>query len=73
MPLAILEQRLREFPEEYFDEINAFFDLISYKVAVLAKKEKQTIAPGLAQGKWNYPKDIHAFDDDVAEEFEAYV
>ena len=73
MPLAILEQRLREFPEEYFDEINAFFDLLSYKVAVLAKKEKQTITPGLAQGKWNYPKDILAFDDDVAEEFEAYV
>lgn len=73
MPLAILEQKLKEFPEEYFDEINAFFDLLSYKVAVLTKKEKQTITPGLAQGKWKYPQNINAFDDDVAEEFEAYL
>ena len=73
MSLAVLEQKLKEFPEEYFDEINAFFDLLSYKVAVLAKKEKHTVTPGLAQGKWKDPKDINAFDDDVAEEFEAYL
>ena len=73
MSLAILEQKLKEFPEEYFDEINAFFDLLSYKVAVLAKKEKHAVTPGLAQGKWKYPEDINAFDDDVAEEFEGYL
>ncbi len=40
MPLAVLQQKLNSFPEEYFDEINAFFDLLSYKVAALSAKEK---------------------------------
>ena len=39
MPLAVLQQRLNSFPEEYFDEINAFFDLLSYKVAALSAKK----------------------------------
>lgn len=73
MPLAILEQKLKEFPEEYFDEINAFFDLLSYKVSALSNKETHGVTPGLAQGKWKYPKDINAFDEDIAEEFEAYL
>lgn len=73
MPLAILEQKLKEFPEEYFDEINAFFDLLSYKVSALSKNEVHGVTPGLAQGKWKYPKDINAFDDDIAKEFEAYL
>ena len=73
MPLAILEQKLKEFPEEYFDEINAFFDLLSYKVSVLSKKEINGVIPGLTRGKWKYPKDINAFDEDLADEFEAYL
>ena len=40
MPLAVLQQKLNSFPEEYFDEINAFFDLLSYKVSALAAKKK---------------------------------
>ena len=73
MPLGILEQKLKEFPEEYFDEINAFFDLLSYKVAVLSEKEKHGVIPGLAQGKWKYPQDTNASDDEIVEEFEAYL
>ena len=40
MPLAVLQQKLSSFPEEYFDEINAFFDLLSYKVAALSSKNQ---------------------------------
>ena len=40
MPLAVLQQKLHSFPEEYFDEINAFFDLLSYKVAALSAKNQ---------------------------------
>ena len=40
MPLAVLQQKLNSFPEEYFDEINAFFDLLSYKVSALSQKSK---------------------------------
>ena len=50
-----------------------FFDLLSYKVSVLSKKEMHGVTPGLAQGKWKYPKDVNAFDDDIAEEFGAYL
>ena len=74
MPLAVLQQKLNSFPEEYFDEINNFFDLLSYKVTVLSSQQKKnTVTPGLAQGKWKYPKKINAFDEDIAEEFEAYL
>jgi len=40
MPLAVLQQKLNSFPEEYFDEINAFFDLLSYKVSALSSKSQ---------------------------------
>lgn len=75
MPLAVLQQKLNSFPEAYFDEIDAFFDLLSYKVAAqsAASAQKQKVTPGLAEGKWKYPKDIHAFDDEVADMFEGYL
>ncbi len=37
-----MQQKLNSFPEEYFDEINAFFDLLSYKVSALSEKKKST-------------------------------
>ena len=76
MPLKALEQKLNTFPEEYFDEINAFFDLLSYKVMALTSKKTEThqkVIPGLAAGKWKSPKDINAFDNEVEEMFEGYV
>ncbi|MCR4953398.1 MAG: hypothetical protein K6A43_04925 [Treponema sp.] len=76
MPLKALEQKLNSFPEEYFDEINAFFDLLSYKVMALTSKKTephQKVIPGLAAGKWKYPKDINAFDKEVEDMFEEYV
>ena len=41
MPLAILEQRLREFPEEYFDEINAFSICFHIKLLFWPKKKNK--------------------------------
>ena len=76
MPLAVLQEKLSSFPEEYFDEINDFFDLLSYKVNSLSKKTPPTqkkLTPGLAEGKWKYPKDINAFDDEVVDMFEGYL
>ncbi|MBR6913848.1 MAG: DUF2281 domain-containing protein [Treponema sp.] len=65
MPLAVLQQKLNAIPEEYFDEVNAFFDFLSYKVTFLStnNKTENKVIPGLAEGKWKYPKDINAFDD----------
>ena len=76
MPLAVLQEKLNSFPEEYFDEINNFFDLLSYKVKLLSStqaQEKQTVTPGLAEGKWKYPKDINAFDNEIADMFGEYL
>ena len=76
MPLAVLQEKLKSFPEEYYEEINSFFDLLSYKVSVLSENPlqvKKTVTPGLAEGKWKYPKNINAFDDEISEMFEGYV
>ncbi len=71
MPLAILQQKLSSFSEEYFDEINEFFDFLTYKSN--SKRKETHIIPGLAEGKWKYPKDINAFDDEIADDFKDYV
>ena len=76
MSLTTLQKKISTFPEEYFDEIDSFLNLLEFKVKVLSAKEKQDapkIIPGLAKGKWKYPKDINAFDNDVAEEFKEYL
>ncbi len=74
MPLAILQQKLSSFPEEYFDEINEFFDFLTYKANSKSENNKKTrVIPGLAKGKWKYPKDINAFDDEIADDFKDYV
>ncbi len=76
MPLAVLQQKLETFPEEYFEEIETFFDFLSYKVSVLSVNPQasgQKVIPGLAEGKWKYPKDINAFDDEIEKEFEGYL
>ncbi|MBO4507861.1 MAG: DUF2281 domain-containing protein [Spirochaetaceae bacterium] len=76
MSLDALQRKLNSFPEEYFEEINAFFDLLSYKVTAISsgkQKNMQKVIPGLAAGKWKYPNDINAYDDEVADMFEGYV
>ncbi len=76
MPLSVLQAKLTSFPQEYYDEINNFFDLLSYKVNALSKQEhsaERKVIPGLAKGKWKYPADIHAFDDEIAEDFKEYL
>ena len=39
----------------------------------LAVLQQKLSSFGLAEGKWKYPKDINAFDDEVIEMFEDYV
>ena len=76
MSLDALQRKLNSFPEEYFEEINAFFDLLSYKVTAISsgkQKNVQKVTPGLAAGKWKYPNDINAYDNEVADIFEGYV
>ena len=42
-------------------------------LASLQKKGSPKVTPGLAKGKWKYPKDINAFDNEVAEDFKEYL
>ena len=50
-------------------------DSPSYKVKSSSSDvhPKMKVTPGLAEGKWKYPKDIHAIDDDVEDMFEIYL
>ena len=67
MPLAVLQQKLNSFPEAYFDEINAFFDLLSYKVAAQtassAKKQKPKRQAGGLTGKFYMASDFDETPD----------
>ena len=76
MSLAALQKKISTFPEEYFDEIDNFLNLLEFKVKALSAIEKQDapkIIPGLAKGKWKDPKAINAFDNEVAEDFKEYM
>ena len=48
MPYEVLEEKLKEIPEEYFGEVNSFFDFLLYKIQTeqsksesLSKKEEK--------------------------------
>ena len=71
MSYEVLEKQLKALPEEYLEDVLNYVELLQYKITVLGeKKKKQGIIMGLAEGKFQVPDDIHAFDDEVAEMFE---
>lgn len=75
MPYAILEQKLKAVPEEYFEQVAGFLDLI-LKASHMEREEKPKKKPiigGLAEGKYKIPDDINAFDDEIADMFEGYL
>ena len=41
MSLATLQKKISTFPEEYFDEIDNFLNLLEFKVKALSAIEKQ--------------------------------
>lgn len=75
MSYSVLEKQIQALPEKYLEDVSEYVQLLLYKVAAL-KKEKGTssgLKLGLAEGMFNYPDDIHAGDDIIADAFEDYV
>ena len=76
MSYEVLEQQLKTLPEEYLEDVSQYVQLLFYKIEALKKEEKTKktgIKLGIAEGLFNYPEDIHAGDDIIADAFEDYL
>ncbi len=73
--MCCLQQKIEFFPRNCSEEIHAFLEQSSNKVKTSSSntRPKMKVTPRLAEGKWKYPKDIHAIDDDVEDMFEIYL
>lgn len=74
MPYAVLEKKLQAVPEQYFEQVSAFLDLLltlPKKTIAEPTERKPSGHPimGLAKGEFRYPDDINLYDDEVAEMF----
>ncbi|MCR5622000.1 MAG: hypothetical protein K6G18_09090 [Treponema sp.] len=73
MPYAVLEKKLQAVPEQYFEQVSSFLDMI----LTLPNNNDGggATAPsghpvfGLAEGEFRYPEDINLHDDEVADLF----
>ena len=76
MSYAVLEKQIQALPEEYLEDVSEYVQKLLHKIAAL-KNEKNVTASGLklglAEGLYNYPDDIHAGDEIIADAFEDYV
>ena len=73
MPYAVLEKKLQAVPEQYFDQVASFLDIILSLPVDNAgnSKAKPSGHPvfGLAEGEFRYPDDINLYDAEVASLF----
>ena len=72
MPYAVLEQKLRAVPEQYFEQLSAFMDLLlSLPNQNSFSERKPSGHPifGLARGEFRYPDDLNLGDAEVAQMF----
>ena len=73
MPYAVLEKKLQAVPEQYFEQVSSFLDMIL--TLPTNKDGGGAILPsghpifGLAEGEFRYPEDINLHDDEVADLF----
>ena len=76
MSYAVLEKQIQALPEEYLEDVSEYVQLLLYKIAALKNQNGATssgLKLGLAEGLYNYPDDIHAGDEILADEFKDYV
>ncbi|MBR1639451.1 MAG: DUF2281 domain-containing protein [Treponema sp.] len=73
MSYAVLEEKLQAIPEQYFDQVSSFLDIIlslSEKEIVPEKKNaSKHLLHGLARGEFKYPDDINLYDNEIADMF----
>ena len=75
MPIAVLERKLQAVPEQYFEQVSAFLDLLlSLPNQPEQKTERKPSGHpilGFAKEKFRYPDDINLYDDEIEEIFGA--
>ena len=72
MSYEILVKQIQPLPEEYLEDVSEYVQLLLYKIAALKNQSGTTslgLKLGLAEGQFNYPDDIHAGDEIIADEF----
>ncbi|MBO4321129.1 MAG: DUF2281 domain-containing protein [Treponema sp.] len=73
MPYTVLEKKLQAIPEQYFEQVSSFLDLILSLPVKKTNKEKVSSlrhpTPGLAKDEFKYPDNINLYDDEVANMF----
>lgn len=69
MSYEILEKKLKSIPEEFFDDVLNFFDLLEYKIKVQQESKKQIRKLGGFEGKIKIADDF----DEIPAGFEEYI
>ncbi len=73
MPYTVLEKKLQAVPEQYFEQVSSFLDIIlslpTQNVNMVKNSPSGHPVPGLAKGEFKYPDNINLYDDEIAEMF----
>ena len=76
MSYAVLEKQIQALPEEYLEEVSNYVQKLLTKIASLKNENTTTLSGlklGLAEGQYNWPDDIHAGEEIIADAFEDYL
>ncbi len=69
MSYEILEAKLKSIPEEFFDDVANFFDLLEYKIKVQQEANQKIRKLGGYEGQIKISDDF----DEIPEGFEEYI
>ena len=76
MSYETLEKQIRSLPTEYLEDVSEYVQLLLHKIAALKNQSGATSSSlnlGLAEGQFDYPDDIHAGEEIIANAFEDYL
>lgn len=73
MSYAALGKKLQSVPEQYFEQVSSFLDIILNLSHNDNHSDKKHLSghpvPGLAKGEFKYPDNINLYDDEIADIF----
>ncbi|MBP3709570.1 MAG: DUF2281 domain-containing protein [Treponema sp.] len=75
MSYAMLQEELKTLPDDYIEYVSEYVELLKYKISFLGQGQfpQKAVIPGLAEGKFKYPDDINAYDDEIVDMFGNYL
>ena len=73
MPYTVLEKKLKAIPEQYFEQVSSFLDIILSVSPNSSDKNSSDFDElpifGLAEREFSYPDDINLHDDKITDLF----